>query len=128
MTGEAAPGEEQSLWVDNLAGLTGYLPAWSELAERLGADTYLHPAYFGAWWECYGGQYSLSCLVRKQQGRVVGILPFVIERIWIGPIAVRTARIAPIAMRSFAQKIASGNGPRSRSASKEPAERWCPSR
>ena len=101
MTGEAAPGEEQSLWVDNLAGLTGYLPAWSELAQRLGADTYLHPAYFGAWWECYGGQYSLSCLVRKQQGRVVGILPFVIERIWIGPIAVRTARIAGVDRNSI---------------------------
>lgn len=84
----------QLQWVDDIAALRTLMGEWEELAERTQADVYMLPGWVSVWWDHFGRGRQLACMVLRNEGRLVGLLPFTIERLWIGPIPMRLARLA----------------------------------
>lgn len=87
------PGLDLS-WVDTIAALEPLYPEWHALAGRVGADVYMFPGWFGAWWVHFGAARTPRVLVARRDGRLVGLLPFCMETIWAGPWPMRIARLA----------------------------------
>ncbi len=67
---------------------------WYALVERTGAEIYLSPHWFVPWWKHFGEKRQLACLVARQEGVLVGLLPFSLEVVWVGPLPTRIARFA----------------------------------
>lgn len=74
--------------------------AWDNFVADEGAEIYFTTDWLAAWWANYGPSWSPSrspaTLVIRDNGRLVGILPFCIETIRIGPFPVRFARLAGV--------------------------------
>lgn len=81
-------------WVTDPAGLDALREEWQALAERVGADIYMRPDWLAVWWPHFGAGRRLACLVAYAGGVLVGLLPFALERIWLGPLPLRIARLA----------------------------------
>ncbi len=90
----AAADGLQLTWVSQRADLAPLYAEWRDLAAATDADVYLWPDWFDTWWDHFGAERQLACLVARQQGHLVGVLPFAIERIRVGPISIRVARFA----------------------------------
>ena len=84
----------QATWIDRAADLAPLVPEWQALAARVGAEVYMRPAWQQVWWDHFGAGRQLACLVLRQAGRLVAVLPFMTERIWAGPVALRLGRLA----------------------------------
>ncbi len=95
MSGTARPEPETEItWIgrgEDLAPLQG---EWQALAKRRQADIYLMPEWFDLWWEHFGDGRQLACLVARRGGALAGLVPFCIDKIRIGPLALRVARLA----------------------------------
>ncbi len=82
-------------WVEGREALEPCLDAWWALAERCGADIYMSPGWLLSWWDHFGAGHRLLCLMAEApDGHLAGILPFMIETVWAGPVPVRVARLA----------------------------------
>lgn len=81
-------------WIDQAADLAPLVGEWQDLATRVGAEVYMRPAWMQVWWDHFGKGRRLACLVLRHEGRLVALLPFVTERIWVGPVPMRIARLA----------------------------------
>ncbi len=81
-------------WVGRGEDLVPLQDDWQALAKRRQADIYLMPDWFDLWWEHFGDGRQLACLVARRGGALVGLVPFCIDRIRIGPLALRVARLA----------------------------------
>ena len=68
-------------------------PEWDNFVESLGCDIFLTYDWCKIWWKYYGGKKQLRIFVFRYQGELVGLLPTYIEKIGIGPVAVKVARI-----------------------------------
>jgi len=70
------------------------------LFARTEAEIYFTKAWRTAWWSHYGKSFARSrrpaTLEVRDGADVVAILPFCIERFWLGPISVRLARLAGV--------------------------------
>lgn len=82
------------LWLDNKAELSEIAADWCQLALRTGADVYLTPSWVDLWWDHFGKGRSFACCTARQGGRLVGLLPFAVETLWVGPLPVTVARLA----------------------------------
>lgn len=80
------------------------LAAWDALALRVGAEISSCPAYARIWWKHYGrGRLRIVCVWRDEVepggasgasgALLVGVLPMFVDRMWVGPIWVRVARL-----------------------------------
>jgi CelD/BcsL family acetyltransferase involved in cellulose biosynthesis len=81
-------------WLEGPAALLPLQAEWQVLADRTGADPYLMPVWNRLWWRHFGAGRRSLCLVARQEGRLVGLLPFCVERLWLGPLPLRIARLA----------------------------------
>ena len=81
-------------WLDDPDAVLALADEWEALADQTGADIYLTPGWFSVWWRHFGQKRRFRCLVLRQDGALVGILPFSIERIWAGPVPLKLARLA----------------------------------
>ena len=81
-------------WIDRPDQLWALQDEWQDLAWRTGAEVYMRPAWMRVWWDHFGVGRKLACLVMRDGGRLAGLLPFCIERIWCGPLPLRIARLA----------------------------------
>lgn len=84
----------QLQWVDDITTLRTLMGEWEDLAERTRADVYLLPDWVSVWWDHFGQGRQLACMALRHEDRLVGLLPFTIERLWIGPVPMRLARLA----------------------------------
>ena len=70
------------------------------LIDQTGAEIYFTEAWRKAWWTHYGKSFERSrlpaTLVVRDGTKIVAVLPFCIERFWLGPIPVRLARLAGV--------------------------------
>jgi CelD/BcsL family acetyltransferase involved in cellulose biosynthesis len=82
------------LWIEQPEELWTLYGEWQALACRTDAEVYLRPAWVSTWWDHFGAGRTLACLTIREGRRLVGLLPFCIERIWAGPVPVRIARLA----------------------------------
>ena len=81
-------------WVEGLPALAVWRDRWRDLVQRTGGDIYLTPDWLEAWWAELGRGRRLVALVAEHEGRLVGLLPFMIDRLWVGPLPLRIARFA----------------------------------
>lgn len=68
------------------------------LIARTEAEIYFTGAWRAAWWAHYGKSFARSrrpeTIVVSDGPDIVAVLPFCIERFWLGPVSVRLARLA----------------------------------
>jgi CelD/BcsL family acetyltransferase involved in cellulose biosynthesis len=72
--------------------LNGIRDEWDEFVERSGSDIYFTVDWLQAWWAHYGRGRAFVGLVFRDGDRIVGALPFCVQRVWAGPVPVRLAR------------------------------------
>ncbi len=81
-------------WIADPAGLLPLHAEWAALAEHLNADIFMRPDWIEIWWRHFGQRSRLACLAARQEGVLVGVLPFRVETLWVGPLPIRIARLA----------------------------------
>jgi CelD/BcsL family acetyltransferase involved in cellulose biosynthesis len=67
---------------------------WDELVEAVRSDTYFTYDWCRIWWRHYGQGRALRILAFRAADELVGVVPLVLERSWVGPLPVRLARLA----------------------------------
>lgn len=88
------PAPPELRWLTQPADLSALRPDWEQLAAQTGADPYLWPLWQEVWWAHFGPGRRLACLTGWRDGRLVALLPFAVETIWVGPLPLRIARLA----------------------------------
>lgn len=81
-------------WLETVAALEPLYTEWQALAGRVGADIYMFPNWFVPWWGHFGAGRKPKVLAARRDGLLVGLLPFCVETIWVGPWPMRVARLA----------------------------------
>ncbi len=82
-------------WITGIEPLRRQYDEWDALCSETGADIYLTPGWFDVWWQNFGKNRALLCLTaRAKTGKLVGLLPFMIDKIRLGPFVVKVARLA----------------------------------
>lgn len=95
MDGEAHAAV-RSHWITAPAEIEAFSRHWSDLADRTGADAFLRPPWFKSWSEAHTPKPDLEVHLLFAGSELVGVLPFAIERVWVGPMLIRIARIAGV--------------------------------
>lgn len=67
--------------------------AWDELVEAVRGDVYFTYDWCRIWWRHYGQGRELRIFLFHAGSELVGIVPLVIERLWVGPLPIRLARL-----------------------------------
>jgi CelD/BcsL family acetyltransferase involved in cellulose biosynthesis len=83
---------------------------WDGLIEQSGSDIYFTVDWLQAWWTHYGRGRTFEGLIVREGARMVGALPFCVQRLWAGPLPVRLARFvgADSTIPVFTPAIAEG--------------------
>jgi len=73
----------------SLSQLTEKEAVWSALLREVGGDT-LHVSvpWLRCWWDAFGGEARLCCLIAREGDTLVGIAPMMIEARRIGPLTI----------------------------------------
>jgi CelD/BcsL family acetyltransferase involved in cellulose biosynthesis len=90
----AAPRSVHVELLGSIADLQGVRAEWDDFVERSGSDIYFTVDWLETWWEHYGCGRTFAGLILRAGDRMVGALPFCIQRVWAGPVPVRLARFA----------------------------------
>ena len=75
---------------------------WDAFVERVGSDVYFTIDWLEAWWKYYGSDRQLRLFLIREQGRMVAVLPFCVEMLWVGPIAGEGGPIGRLRIQQFA--------------------------
>ncbi len=67
--------------------------AWDRLVEQVGGDVYFTFDWCRTWWRHYGGTSQMRILLFWDAEVLAGLLPVVIDRIWVGPAPIRLGRL-----------------------------------
>ncbi|MEO7381561.1 MAG: hypothetical protein ABIV25_07475, partial [Paracoccaceae bacterium] len=81
-------------WITDPADIDTLRDEWQALAERVRADIYMRPDWFAVWWDHFSVGRRFACLVARADDSLVGVLPFVLEDVWLGPFPQSVARLA----------------------------------
>lgn len=65
---------------------------WNDFIIEIGSDLYMSFDYCRLWWEVLGLKRKLRIFLIREEGRLVGVLPMLIDRIQLGPAWLRVAR------------------------------------
>jgi CelD/BcsL family acetyltransferase involved in cellulose biosynthesis len=81
---------------------------WDEFVLSVGGDLYVSYDWCLIWWRHYGANRRLRLYAFRNGGRLVGLAPMFIERIWLGPISIKIAKRvgSDFALTIFALAIA----------------------
>jgi CelD/BcsL family acetyltransferase involved in cellulose biosynthesis len=66
---------------------------WDELAASIGAPVYQTWDFCRTWWNHYGARREARVFVFRSENELVGILPMCIDRVRLGPITLRIAKL-----------------------------------
>ena len=66
---------------------------WDSFVESVGGDIFLTYDWCRVWWKYYDKNRDLRIFVFRSNNKLVGIIPLFFEKIWLGPIVVRAAKI-----------------------------------
>ncbi len=66
---------------------------WDQFVLRAGGDIYLSYDWCRLWWQFYGGTRQLAIFTFRVQREMVGLVPIFIDRVWLGPVWLRIARV-----------------------------------
>lgn len=66
---------------------------WDELSIKTRGSIYLTYAWSRIWWEFYGKEKTLRIYLYRSEGKLVGVMPIYIDKIRIGLVQARIARL-----------------------------------
>lgn len=90
----SASGEEVHLEVfDDFDELAWMQQEWDDFVESVRAEIFLTYDWCKIWWKHYGKNRDLRVFVFRSNDELVGIIPLFFEKIWLGPVFVRVAKI-----------------------------------
>lgn len=78
---------------DNFDEIGSMQGEWDAFMETVGAEVFLTYDWCRIWWKYYGKNRNLKVFVFRRNEELVGIVPMFFERIWVGPVFVRVAKI-----------------------------------
>jgi CelD/BcsL family acetyltransferase involved in cellulose biosynthesis len=110
---EAPEAATSGLSVERLGSLDDLDPVreeWDGFVEESGSDIYFTVDWLQAWWMHYGRGRTFEGLIVRHGDRMVGALPFSVERLRAGPFPVRLGRFvgADSTLPVFTPAIAEG--------------------
>jgi CelD/BcsL family acetyltransferase involved in cellulose biosynthesis/glycosyltransferase involved in cell wall biosynthesis len=96
--------------VHSLEDLDRVRDEWDSFVEQSGSDIYFMVDWLQAWWTHYGQGRTFHGLIMWDGARMVGALPFCVQRVWAGPVSVRLAKFvgADSTIPVFTPAIAEG--------------------
>jgi CelD/BcsL family acetyltransferase involved in cellulose biosynthesis len=87
-------GTQLSLIVlQSVEELIDHQEEWDGFVETVGSDIYFLVDWLETWLQFYATKYDLRCFIVRENGRIIAVLPFCIERLRIGFASIRIARI-----------------------------------
>jgi CelD/BcsL family acetyltransferase involved in cellulose biosynthesis len=94
----------------SLEGLDRVRDEWDSFVEQSGSDIYFTVDWLQAWWTHYGRGRAFHGFIVWDGARMVGALPFSVQRVWAGPVPVRLAKFvgADSTLPVFTPAIAEG--------------------
>ena len=66
---------------------------WDAFVADNDGDIFLTFDWCRVWWKYYGLNRVLKVFVFRRQSRLVGIIPLFFEKVWLGPVCVKTVKI-----------------------------------
>ncbi len=78
---------------NNFEELEAIQQVWDNFVESVGAEIFLTYDWCRIWWKYYGKNRDLRVFVFRSDNGLVGIIPMFVEKIWLGPIFIRAAKI-----------------------------------
>jgi CelD/BcsL family acetyltransferase involved in cellulose biosynthesis len=83
---------------------------WDSFVEHVGSDIYFTVDWLQAWWTHYGRGRAFHGFIVWDGARMVGVLPFCVQRVWVGPVPVRLAKFvgADSTLPVFTPAVAEG--------------------
>lgn len=66
---------------------------WDDLAASVGSEIFLTYDWCRIWWKHYGKDRDLRIWVFQKGTELVGVVPVFLEKIWLGPVYVRAAKL-----------------------------------
>ena len=78
---------------DDFESCAGLRDEWDFFVESLDGEIFLSFDWCRVWWKHYGEGRKLMIFVFRSQGRIVGLLPVMSERLWLGPLYVDAVRL-----------------------------------
>ena len=78
---------------DNFDELAPMQQEWDNFVESVGAEIFLTYDWCRIWWKYYGKNRVLRVFVFRSNNKLIGIIPLFFEKIWLGPVFVRVAKI-----------------------------------
>lgn len=66
---------------------------WDGFVESVNGDVYLTFDWCRIWWEHYGEKRHLKVYLFHRDNRLVGVIPVFYEKLWIGPVWLKIAKI-----------------------------------
>ncbi|MDY7108506.1 MAG: GNAT family N-acetyltransferase [Planctomycetota bacterium] len=67
--------------------------AWNTFVSSAGSPIYHSYEWCAVWWHHYGGDREARIFIAEEDNRLVGILPMCIDRLRLGPVTLRLARL-----------------------------------
>ncbi|MHC4157753.1 MAG: GNAT family N-acetyltransferase [Planctomycetota bacterium] len=77
----------------NLEELEKVQREWDSFVESTSGDIFLSFDWCRVWWKYYSKKRELRVFVFRRQNKLVGIIPLFFEKLWLGPVYVKTAKI-----------------------------------
>jgi CelD/BcsL family acetyltransferase involved in cellulose biosynthesis len=78
---------------DNFEELESIQQEWDDFVELVGSEIFVTYDWCRVWWKYYGKNRDLRVFVFRSNSEIVGIIPLFFEKLWLGPILIRTAKI-----------------------------------
>jgi CelD/BcsL family acetyltransferase involved in cellulose biosynthesis len=78
---------------DSIAAAAHLRPEWDRLVEAHAAPVYHTYDWCRIWWNHYGAHRDARLFLFRRANRLVGIVPMCIDRLRLGPISLRLARL-----------------------------------
>lgn len=78
---------------DNFEDLETIQGEWDQFVESIGGEIFLTFDWCRIWWKYYGKNRDLRLFIFRNDDKLVGIIPLFFEKIWLGPVFVRAAKI-----------------------------------
>jgi len=73
--------------------LKAFEPQWDQFVESVGCEIFMTYDWCRLWWKYYGGERNLQIFVFRYHETLAGIIPVFFEKLWLGPVFIRAAKI-----------------------------------
>jgi CelD/BcsL family acetyltransferase involved in cellulose biosynthesis len=78
---------------DSFEALEEMRAEWDDFVISVGGDIYMSYDWCRIWWKHYGHGRRLRIYVFRDGSRLVGIIPIFYERVWLGPVGLKIAKL-----------------------------------